>query len=54
MSKSSSSYDAQKDSGFIQLPSERLLYDNSHVIKACVGFKSGKVVVELLKVDVGP
>ena len=38
-SKSTSTYDSLRHSGFIKLPSERLLYDYTHVIKQGVGFK---------------
>ncbi|CAC5408448.1 THAP9 [Mytilus coruscus] len=39
-SKSTSTYDSLRHSGFIKLPSERLLYDYTHVIKQGVGFKA--------------
>ncbi|CAG2224812.1 unnamed protein product [Mytilus edulis] len=38
-SKSTSTYDSLRHSGFIKLPSERLLYNYTHVIKQGVGFK---------------
>lgn len=49
-SKSSSTYDALKNSGFINLPSERLLYDYSHFIKAGVDFSPD--LVEALRNEV--
>ena len=37
-SKSSKAYEAMKDSGFINLPSERTLYDYSHCMPSKLGF----------------
>ena len=49
-SKSSSTYDALRNSGFIHLPSERLLYDYSHVINPGVGYNPE--VMEALQEEV--
>lgn len=49
-SKSSSTYDALRHSGFIHLPSERLLYDYSHVIKPGVGYNTH--VMEALATEI--
>ncbi|CAG2225139.1 unnamed protein product [Mytilus edulis] len=37
--KSAKAYDAMRDSGFIQLPSARTLFDYSHYTKSALGFQ---------------
>ena len=38
--KSAKAYDAMRDSGFIQLPSARTLFDYSHYTKSALGFQA--------------
>jgi len=47
--KSSTAYEALRDSGFVTLPSSRTLFDYSHYIKSALGFQPD--VVQVLKTE---